>query len=221
MQAPGEPQDYVTQIPAIPGIDYFNSVRLKLNPGNGDIVNNRHDKELVRREEQHLVGLLENLSQDEKARLDENITLVSSMASMPNMYQQPDAPQNESFSVPRKIRLMSTYISRQLKENPQETVIQLDVPAYYLRLIIDYCQVFDYLKVKSTIKFPAENNILEQNVSFPEWNALHQIENDLEALQALFVYCKVLGIDALYELTACAIACIFKTRQLPTFSQQH
>ena len=76
----------MTQIPAIPGIDYFNSVRLKLNPGNGDIVNNRHDKELVRREEQHLVGLLENLSQDEKARLDENITLVSSMASMPNMY---------------------------------------------------------------------------------------------------------------------------------------
>ena len=61
-------------------------------------------------------------------------------------------------------------------------MIQLAVPAYYLRLIIDYCQVFDYLKVKSTIKFPAENNILEQNVSFPEWNALHQIENDLEAL---------------------------------------
>ena len=92
------------------------------------------------------------------------------------------------------------------------------MPAYYLKLIVDYCRVFDFIKVKSTIKFPAENNILEQNVSFPEWNALVMIENDLDSLQALFVHCKHLGINALYELTALAIACIFKTKVMPTFS---
>ena len=99
-------------MPQIPGVDYFSSVKLKLNPANGDIVNNRHDKELVRREEQHLIGLLESLSQDEKARLNETITLVPT-----NPYQQPDGTPVK-FIVPRKIRLMSKYIQKILKENP-------------------------------------------------------------------------------------------------------
>ena len=60
----------------IPGIDYFTTVRNVLNPGAGDMMHPRHDKELVRREELQLVNLLENLSEDEKARLDEEITLV-------------------------------------------------------------------------------------------------------------------------------------------------
>ena len=47
MQAQVEPSNYIPQMPTVPGIDYFSSVRLKLNPGNGEIVNNRHDKELV------------------------------------------------------------------------------------------------------------------------------------------------------------------------------
>ena len=63
-------------MPQIPGIDYFLSVRSKLNPGNGEMMHQRHDKELVRREELHLVNLLENLSEDEKARLNEEIKLI-------------------------------------------------------------------------------------------------------------------------------------------------
>ena len=43
------------------------------------------------------------------------------------------------FIVPRKIRLMSTYISKILKENPHNTSIELDITPSYLKIIIEYC----------------------------------------------------------------------------------
>ena len=66
-----------------------------------------------------------------------------------------------NFIVPRKIMLMSKYIWKKLREDPLENVIEVNVPASHLKLIVDYCISFDYLKVKSTIKFPAESNIFE------------------------------------------------------------
>ena len=62
------------------------------------------------------------------------------------------------FKVPKKIRLMSTYISKQLKENPNEQIIELEITPFFLKLITEYCASFGYLKVRSTIQFPAEYN---------------------------------------------------------------
>ena len=44
------------------------------------------------------------------------------------------------FIVPRKIRLMSSYISRVLRENPHATSIELDITPYYLNIITEYCK---------------------------------------------------------------------------------
>ena len=121
--------------------------------------------------------------------------------------------------MPRKIRLMSAFLSKQMKEKPNETLFELEIPPYYLTIITDYCKQFDYLKVRSTIQFPAEYNIFQQNVSYCEWQSLTSIENDFEALKRLLIYCKIFNIDALYELTACAIACFFKSRNLMNFPQ--
>ena len=74
----------------------------------------------------------------------------------------PDGDKNNgdppAFSVPQKIRLMSAYINRQLKEFPNEQIIELEITPFYLKQIVDYCARFEYIKVKSTISFPAEYN---------------------------------------------------------------
>lgn len=123
------------------------------------------------------------------------------------------------FKVPRKMRLMSRHIHDVLKSNPSCTSIDLDVEPYFLNIIIGYCQLYDYLKVMSTIMFPAAHNELQYNVTILELQAIDAIQHDLESLKKLLHYCKYLNIEALYELTACAIACYFKMRSYSHFSQ--
>ena len=62
--------------------------------------------------------------------------------------------------------------------------------------------------------FPAAHNELQKNVTVVELQALESfnIPHDIEGLKKLLVYCKYLKIEALYELTCCAIACYFKSR---------
>jgi len=66
----------------------------------------------------------------------------------------------EEFKVPRKIRLMSRYIHEVLKYDPACTRIELDIEPHFLNIIINYCRLYDYLKVMSTIMFPAAHNEL-------------------------------------------------------------
>ena len=74
--------------------------------------------------------------------------------------------------------------------------------------------MFDYLKVMSTIMFPAAHNELHKNVTRFELQAIESFNllHDIEGLKKLLVYCKHLKIEALYELCCCAIACYFKSR---------
>ena len=55
---------------------------------------------------------------------------------------------------------MSVYIHEQLKQDPSRTTIDLEIDPHFLNIIINYCQKFDYLKVMSTIMFPAAHNEL-------------------------------------------------------------
>ena len=53
---------------------------------------------------------------------------------------------------------MSRYIDEKLRADPQCTSLELPISAFYLQIIIDYCIKFDYLKVMSTLIFPAMHN---------------------------------------------------------------
>ena len=107
-----------------------------------------------------------------------------------------------------------------LKADPSKTTIELDIDKNHLKRITDYCAEFDYMKVRSTIGFPAVNNELSQNVPISEYRAIMQIQNNFEELKKLLVYSKKLRIDALYELTCCAIACFFKSRYYTNLANQ-
>ena len=101
-----------------------------------------------------------------------------------------------------------------MKADPTCTSLELPIDAHYLNIIINYCAKFDYLKVMSTLMFPAAHNELQKNVTFVELQAIESfnIQHDIDGLKKLLVYCKKLKIEALYELACCAIACYFKSR---------
>ena len=120
-------------------------------------------------------------------------------------------------TVPRKIRLMSGFINEKLKAEPMTREIKLPIEPHFLDIINRYCATYDYIKVMSTISFPAAHNELVRNVTLQELQAIEHIQHDLESLKQLLVYCKQLQIEALYELTCCAIACIFKQRTNASF----
>ena len=116
---------------------------------------------------------------------------------------------------------MSRFIDDKLRADPSCTSLELPVDAYYLRIINNYCAKFDYLKVMSTLIFPASHNQLQKNVTFFELQALtaDNLDQDIDGLKKLLVFCKELQIEALYELACCAIACFFKSRTNAYFSQ--
>jgi len=58
-------------------------------------------------------------------------------------------------------------------------------------------------------------------VAIVELHAIECLLTDLGGLKKLLVHCKRLQIEALYELTCCAIACHFKTRPNSYFQQQY
>lgn len=74
--------------------------------------------------------------------------------------------------VPRKIRLMSSYIDEQLKADPSCTRLELPISLHFLDIVINYCAKFDYLKVMSTLIFPASYNQLHKNVTLIELETL-------------------------------------------------
>lgn len=74
----------------------------------------------------------------------------------------------------------------------------MQIPEYYVRIITDYCKAFDYLKVASTIDFPAVFNRIELNVSDTEYMAIRRVKDNFAELDSLFVFTKELGIDSMY-----------------------
>jgi G:T/U-mismatch repair DNA glycosylase len=171
------------------------------------------------------------MDQHSKACLDDRITLRTTIS------YHPEAPMIYplEYTVPKKIRLMSKYIDNYLAMNPSadeilftedrasDTVPGVDSKMLYL--IVNYCESFDFIKMKSTISFPAPFNNIEQNVCLPEAKAMQLIEQNkipvdaqsqapnvykFNELRRLLVICKRLQIESLYELTACALACFFK-----------
>ena len=67
---------------------------------------------------------------------------------------------------------MSRYIDDQLRATPDSTSLQLEIDYHFLSIIINYCEKFDYLKVMSTIMFPAAHNELQKNVTAIELQAI-------------------------------------------------
>ena len=53
-----------------------------------------------------------------------------------------------------------------------------------LYLIVNYCESFEFIKMKSTISFPAPFNIFEQNVSPLEAKALQLIDQNQFPVEA-------------------------------------
>ena len=89
---------------------------------------------------------------------------------------------------------MSRFIDDKLRADPSCTSLELPVDAYYLRIINNYCAKFDYLKVMSTLIFPASHNQLQKNVTFFELQALtaDNLDQDIDGLKKLLVFCKEL-----------------------------
>lgn len=56
------------------------------------------------------------------------------------------------------MRLMSRHIHEVLRNEPNCSTINLEIEPYFLNIIINYCKTYDYLKVMSTIVFPAAHN---------------------------------------------------------------
>ena len=113
------PPNFWAEMPPVPGIDYVKSVRSALNPGNGEPeppLHPRHDKDLVHREEDHLIGLLQSLSEEERACLDNEIRLVPKYNDEHMPYITADGDKNfgdpPAFIMPQKVRLMVQSIDK-------------------------------------------------------------------------------------------------------------
>ncbi len=63
---------------------------------------------------------------------------------------------------------MCRFIDDLLKEDESKSEIQLYIPFANLQLVVNYCKAFDYLKLKSTLPFPASYSDFEMNVSLLE-----------------------------------------------------
>jgi hypothetical protein len=186
----------------------------------------------VQKEEFQLTELIRTMSEEVKAGLDDRITLRTDVPYHP----EASAIYPMQHSVPKKIRLMSKYIDKFLKANPEATEIVFTsdgssgtlsgIDSKMLSLVLNYCEAFYFIKVRSTISFPAPFNIFEQNVCSIEAQAMRLIEENkiyvadqaqapnlykFNELKRLLVICKKLEIESLYQLTACAIACFFKS----------
>jgi len=89
---------------------------------------------------------------------------------------------------------MSKYIDTYLTENPKadEIVFTEDgagdtltgIDSKMLYLIVNYCESFDFIKMKSTISFPAPYNNIEQNVCPLEAKAMILIDQNLIPVEA-------------------------------------
>ena len=76
--------------------------------------------------------------------------------------------------------------------------------------MVNYCAAFDYLKLKSTIPFPASYPDFERNVSPTEFRFFGAYANDYDMLYKLFSNSKYLMCESMYQLCALSIACWFK-----------
>lgn len=107
---------------------------------------------------------------------------------------------------------MVRLIDDLLKADENLKEFNLYISMSCLQFVVSYCSAFDYIKIKSTIFFPALYPDLDQNVCQTEVQIMTPIKNELEQLQQLFVYSKYLRCEALYQLAALSIACWFKSR---------
>ena len=118
--------------------------------------------------------------------------------------------QTARIEVPKKIRLMCRMIDDLLQEDESQKEIHLYIGFANLELIVNYCAAFDFLKLKSTIPFPASYPDFERNVSPTDFRFFGNFANDYDKLYILFCNSKYLKCEPLYQLCALAIACWFK-----------
>ena len=147
-------------------MDYQISVRAKLDLG--------HDIEKTVFEEESLTKLMAGLTDEQKNSLEGTIDLVAASSGQPN--------QSPSIRVPRRIRLMSKLIDDLLKQDEEQTQIPLFLNTQCLQLFVDYCGLYDFIKIKSTLAFPTACNCTSKNCSSAEFKLIWQITNDLDAL---------------------------------------
>ena len=85
-----------------------------------------------------------------------------------------------------------------LKEDETQKEINLYIPFANLQLVVNDCAAFDYLKLKSTIPFPASYPDFERNVSPIEFRFFGAFANDYDMLYKLFSNSKYLKCESMY-----------------------
>ena len=105
---------------------------------------------------------------------------------------------------------MCKFIDDLLKEDESQNEIVLFIPYANLQIIVNYCAAYDYLKLRSTIPFPASYPDFERNVSPTDFRFFGSFANDYDKLYAFFINSKYLKCESMYQLCALSIACWFK-----------
>ena len=81
-----------------------------------------------------------------------------------------------------------------------------------LKFFVDYCEIFDYLKVMSFQEFPLVHNCFGTTCCDRELTLVFPLRNDLEFLQQIMVCSKYLRCETIYQLMAACIASWFRRR---------
>ena len=110
-------------------------------------LNSRHDPDLVAHEEKCLNDTLAAMSPEQLQDLQTPIWLVAASPSAGSA--------NNKIQVSKKIRLMVKLVDDLLKADETQTEIKLFISFDHLKLVVNYCNAFSYIKIKSTIFFPA------------------------------------------------------------------
>ena len=134
---------------------------------------------------------LGKMSPETLAAIDQPIRLLA--ASSPAVDGQ-----YQAVECPRRIRLMCRLIDDLLQSDESQTEIKLFLTYPCLRFMIDYCRIFDYLKVMSFIEFPLLHNCFGSNCMDEELELLFRVRNDLDFLQQVMICSKYLRCETIY-----------------------
>ena len=145
---------------------------------------------MIDHEEKCLNAYIQSLKPEELQDLSQPLWLVAAI--------EPKGSLNNRIQVPKKIRLMLKLVDDLLKADETQVELNLFISMAKLQFVVKYCQFFDYIKIKSTIQFPAPYPDLRNNICAVELETLMPIKDDLQRMTQMIACCKYLRCEALY-----------------------
>ncbi|CDW72902.1 UNKNOWN [Stylonychia lemnae] len=127
---------------------------------------------------------------------------------------------DQQIQIPVLVRLMSPALDQHLIKTPDEPYQLQDFPAKYISKAADYCRIFDYKKLDTTIEFPMASRKIEDNAQQYEVEFILPYINNFDDLITLFKLAKQMQIKALYELCAASIASYFRNRSFEDIKRE-